>query len=367
MLPALLLTLPCRRVERPVIERSAIHTRVAQTSAPAASAGQPRVQVIVNTPIEVIVVDGRAAAPAPAAGARLAELSPALAPPVPPRAVPAPPIGPNPPQPDLVLAENDELVIIEEVVDNNGVKTRKSRNFSYWNFVERIDTTNAYCCCGCVETNGMIRKKYSFPHTGHVRKHIEKVHKDFYDLFQKIKNNQANLNELIEKIASANSKALNSTEKRRRLSGSFMTKASKLDQNVTGNLRLTMWAVASGISRNALNDPLFDAYLSSIGVIAAPNRHAIQDTYLPELDNLVMESIHADLADVKCVSLSSDGWRDLARRDWINVVITFIKSDPKLPWKIVNIEPDLIFLPTSATGDTIAYLINGTLENIVII
>ncbi len=150
----------------------------------------------------------------------------------------------------------------------------------------------------------------------------------------------------------------------------FWNKAVGLDNQTSSELRLLMWAVSCGISRNALNDPIFDSYLKSLGKTPAPNRHALQAQALPVLDSLVGESWQNDLKGALCVSVSSDGWRDQRRRNWINAIIQWCeasKRDPNNEWSIFVVEPDIIPLSTSATAETLAYLLGSVLEKFVLL
>jgi hypothetical protein len=267
-----------------------------------------------------------------------------------------------------VEEEGGEAAVVEvDVVGANGKRTRETRKFTLWNFVDRIDANFAYCKCGCLENDGASRKKFSAPNTGLVRRHVEKLHPRLYSLFSNCQNNLGNYNELITAIAALDGAAVEKVAKRRRHSDQFFIKSSKLDRAAATDLRLVLWAVANGISRNALNDTLFDSYLKSLGCDIPPNRQTLQERHLPVLDDLVTSSMIDQLKSVLSVSTSSDGWRDRARRDWINVVVTWCDvsaTDPK-KWEIYSIEPDLIFLPSSATADTIAYLINNALDSVV--
>jgi hypothetical protein len=263
----------------------------------------------------------------------------------------------------------DEIVIEEEQVDNNGKRSRTTRKFTFWNFVDKIDASNSYCKCGCMDDDGISRKKYSAPTTGHVSRHVEKIHPELFTLFNNVKNTRGNFNELIERIDRLNDGALQKATKRRRLSDKFFSKSLKLQPAVTSDLRLLLWAIGNGVSRNAINDVLFDQYLRSLGTQPATNRHTLQNQYLPVLDDLVRAGFKDELKSLHSVAIASDGWRDRTRRDWINIVLAFIVDSEQGPkkWNIRNIEPDLVFLPSSATGDTIAYLINNVLDSIVLL
>ncbi len=264
-----------------------------------------------------------------------------------------------------------ELESDDEVAPEFGKRRREARKFTFWNFVEKIDVSSGYCVLGCLDPDCATRKVYATPNTGAISRHVEKVHPDIFQLYQKCKNKEGNINDLAEKISKLNETAIGKLAKRRRLSDSFFAKSIKLEKDVASDLRLLFWAISNSISRNSLNDPLFDAWMKSLGVEQARNRHTMQNQHLVVVDELVRENMVDSLKQIPCVSISSDGWRDRARRDWVNLVVEFIREkeqSPKLPklWEIVTIEPDLILLPSSATADTLAYLINDALDSIVL-
>jgi hypothetical protein len=180
-------------------------------------------------------------------------------------------------------------------------------------------------------------------------------------------NNRGDFNEMLDAIQKMNDKAIARAKVMRDKNTNFWNKAVGLDNQTSSEIRLLMWAVSCGISRNALNDPLFDSYLKSLGKSPAANRHTLQSQALPVLDSLVGTSWQNDLKGVLCVSISSDGWRDQLRRNWINLVVQWCesaKSDPS-KWAIYVVEPDLIPLSTSATAEALAYLLSGVLEKFV--
>ena len=152
------------------------------------------------------------------------------------------------------------------------------------------------------------------------------------------------MNELIDLIEREDTAAKNKGSKRIKANDTFWSKAVNLDKSVISYFFLLMWAIANGISRSSINDPLFDAFLKSIGTEPASNRQILQSQHLVAID--VRVGIN-DSKSAMSVALASNGWRYRARHDWINVVICFIvnsvSKEPK--WEIRVIEPDLIFLP----------------------
>ncbi len=284
--------------------------------------------------------------------------------PLPAAAVEAPVGGERP-----ALDEDDDDVgvdLVEEVVDGAGKRTRVSRKFTLWNFVIRDGPNNSLCKCGCLDENGLLRKKISTPSSGAIRRHLAAVHPELFAQFSDLKHNRGNSNQLVETIDRLDGEAVQKAGKKRRNSDRFWAKAIDLETSVASDLRLLIWAISCAISRNSLNDPLFDAYLKSLGAKPSPNRHELQESCLPVLDRFVTESFTSELNGVASVALSSDGWRDRSRRDWINIILAFIvDSVTEKKWIIRVIEPDLIFMPGSATAQTIALLINESLERVV--
>ncbi len=276
---------------------------------------------------------------------------------------------------EVVGAEGDEVELVEEEGDEveaaDGKRTRGTRKFTFWNFVDKIPGgSDVFCKCDCLDKNngGVLRVRYAAPNTGAIKRHVEKHHPALFAKFEACKERKGNLNELFEEIDRLDGVATEKATKRRRKSDSFWSKATNLEKEVTSNLRLLAWAISCGVSRNALNDILFDSYHKSLGAPPPSNRHLLQDSYLPAFDELVRASIIESLKKASSVSLSSDGWRDRSRRDWINIVVQWIGDSSNTPkkWDILVVEPDLIFLPSSATSDTIAYLIDDSLESFVL-
>lgn len=274
--------------------------------------------------------------------------------------------APNPVEP-LDEEDDEEGVQLEvEAVDGTGKRTRVTRKFTLWNFVVRDGASHSLCKCGCLDDVGLGRKRYSTPSSGLVKRHLAACHPHLLLEYSNLKANRGNLNQLLETIERLDGEALQQAAKKRRRSDSFWAKALKLEASVASDLRLLIWAISNGISRNSLNDPLFDTYLKSLGAQASPNRHALQESCLPILDRFVTDSFSSELNGIASVALSSDGWRDRTRRDWVNIILAFIvDSVTEKKWNIRVIEPDLILIPGSATANTIALLINESLERIV--
>jgi hypothetical protein len=128
---------------------------------------------------------------------------------------------------------------------------------------------------------------------------------------------------------------------------------------------LTMWSAANAVPRHVLNCPLFDLFLKELGVQAAPNRHALQDSHLPVLDSLVAADNFQRLKRASAVSLSADGYRDRVRRDWISLSIYFTEVLEK-KWRIAVIHPDLLPVSISTTSESIEGLVFDAVDAIVL-
>jgi len=50
-----------------------------------------------------------------------------------------------------------------------------------------------------------------------------------------------------------------------------------------------MWATTNVIPKSALNCPLFDLCLKTIGVNATPHQHVLESTHLPVIDRLICD------------------------------------------------------------------------------
>eukprot|EP01127_Copromyxa_protea_P001291 TRINITY_DN1131_c0_g2_i11.p1 TRINITY_DN1131_c0_g2~~TRINITY_DN1131_c0_g2_i11.p1 ORF type:complete len:334 (-),score=21.85 TRINITY_DN1131_c0_g2_i11:221-1222(-) len=123
----------------------------------------------------------------------------------------------------------------------------------------------------------------------------------------------------------------------------FRKVQSGLDQQILAVLYLLIWAVVNCISRYALNDHLLDSFFQLIGATAVPNRHTLQDVYLPLLDDCVAKCLNKLVIDIKSVSMCSDGWSDRQRRNWINYTLHFIHVT-ETKWELVVLHPDLSIL-----------------------
>jgi len=305
-----------------------------------------------------------AATDLPAAGAPLA----AGFLPVPPAPAPSAPDAPHAP-PALALPSLNDA-------DEADLGTRDSRKRTYWMFILRSSDAAAtglslapghgICKCGCLAKDGLTRLVYAAPNTGAVARHVEKNHHDLFKEFAKCKANLSNWNGLEQAVEEVNEGTIESLKRQRKSNEKYFTRASDgLDRPIRGNLLLLMWAAANALPRHVLNCPLFDAWLNQLGAQPPPNRHTLQEEYLPLLDQLVVADITARLEKATCVSLSADGWRDRVRRDWIDIGVSWIEEALPGKWQISVVHPDLIPVSVSSTSDTISVLIVDRVDQFV--
>ena len=70
------------------------------------------------------------------------------------------------------------------------------------------------------------------------------------------------------------------------------------------------------------------------------------------------------LKKTSSVSISSDGWRDRARRSWLDLGIAWI-SDEGDKWIIDVVDADLIPIPGASTGDVLETLLKESVDDFV--
>lgn len=105
-------------------------------------------------------------------------------------------------------------------------------------------------------------------------------------------------------------------------------------------------------------------YMRRIGAPISPNRHTLQDSYLPALSSLVGDLQRSSLKDVRCVSISCDGRKDRMRRAYLHVTIYAVVEVNGI-WEILTIHPDLIIVPGHCTGEAVKYLVTESIESFV--
>lgn len=116
----------------------------------------------------------------------------------------------------------------------------------------------------------------------------------------------------------------------------FYKKSRTQSNDVEADLILTIWATCRGISKDALNDALFDAYLHKKGCNITPHRNDWEEVYLAKLDDFVQEELHAKLAKRASVCLAADGWGYRLRRKYVDITLSFVDDN----WNLCLAHPD---------------------------
>lgn len=240
-------------------------------------------------------------------------------------------------------------------------KRRRVLKETWFLFIVRSDdNSRGVCKCGCFDSSGILPLYYATPTSGHVKAHVENYHPSLATEFTACLNGSGNFNQLKEKIEKIYATVLSKTKKRQKL-GTLQFQAQTMERSVENNLSLLAWAVANNVSRVAFDCPLWHSYLQRIGVPISPNRHALQDSYLPELSRLVVEHQRKQLSSVCSVSISCDGWRDRLRRTHLHFTI-YTTCEVNEYWKIFVIHPDIINVPGRCTGEAIKYLVMNSIQ-----
>jgi hypothetical protein len=244
-------------------------------------------------------------------------------------------------------------------------RRRLTRKLSVWFAVVRHEgSALVECRLGCLANNRAGLLVYSAPNVSAVKRHLGSKHPTFYEKFQQARNNQHSSSQLEEEVAAAQSAALAKVAQIQTSKEKFFRRTLELPVKTRHDLRLLLWSLANGVPRVALNCPLFDGFLRDVGSTAAPNRHDLQQEYLPQLDSLVQRFVLNSLKGVRSVAVSSDGWRDVTRRDWLDLGVAWVSdgASQKSPWEVIVVDLDLIPIPGSSTGDNLETLVRESLE-----
>ena len=92
----------------------------------------------------------------------------------------------------------------EGVRDGNGEpqakKARIARKITASVFFEKLNdgTNNYYCKLGCIAKKGSSRRIYAVASTGTIERHCEASHPEVIALFKRVRDNQADENELLQ-------------------------------------------------------------------------------------------------------------------------------------------------------------------------
>lgn len=196
-----------------------------------------------------------------------------------------------------------------------------SRKITNWMFVEPTDVHGRYLCVlGCTEPDKSGLFNFAVTSTSSIHRHCERKHQDFLQKLALAKNNQYNIDQLEKEVLARKTLAEETLSKHKKHEAKFFRKINKgMTKKVVSNLRVTAWAIVNGISRAALNCVVFDSFLREVGSTPIANRHDLQAEYVPQLDRLVISELQARLKLTRSVSVTSDGWRDRRKCNWIDL------------------------------------------------
>ena len=171
-----------------------------------------------------------------------------------------------------------------------------------------------------MSSDSTSRWEFAAPNSGAVARHFAPKHPEFYQKYNTAKKTEESINSLIADVEKANDAAFKRLEK---LNAKKLQYFRRLDNGLTKKMRpelcLVSLAVANNVPRVALNYPLFDAYHVSIGAEPTSNRHDLAGIHVEALDNLVVAQYKKTLASRESVEMSQDGWKDRAKRNWVDL------------------------------------------------
>lgn len=268
---------------------------------------------------------------------------------------------------DHALVVDAELGRADEQPERPAKRRRVPRKTTYYIFTDRDgDPKRGKCILGCLADDNSGFLAYSTSSTWAVKRHVEARHPHFAEKFEKARNKTYSLVTLMEEIDAARQLSVAKLARSKRNADAFFRKLdSGLAKDVQANLKLSLWSVTNSVSRSAVNCPLFDSYTRDLGSMAPANRHDLSDKYLPELADLVREEIKGTLKPVRSVALLSDGWRDRARRNWIDIGIAWIATKEDGTWAVEVADGDIVHVPGSSTGDVLETLVKEAVEDLV--
>lgn len=98
-------------------------------------------------------------------------------------------------------------------------------------------------------------------------RHMEKKHAVLLQQWLDCKNTNGNFKNVYDAAAKEYQRTAALLEKNRQIGTRYFKKLSDgLTDQVLSHLLLTMWSVVNGVSRIALNDPIFDRYHVRLGI-----------------------------------------------------------------------------------------------------
>lgn len=247
-------------------------------------------------------------------------------------------------------------------------KARTARKLTANIFVEKIENhpkSHCYCKVGCLNDSLTGLFEYAVTSTATIERHCKAKHSALLDVFYAARDGQRSQVELEDLIAKAHQKAQATLDKHSKTSAKFYKQVERLPMKTRSDLVGLAWAICNGVSRNALNHPLLDKSLASRGAQPFPNRHDLENAYLPMLDLAVTRVIRKKLSLIDAVSTSTDGWKDLAKRYWLDVGLAWTDISSNIEWKLEVIDLDLVQLLTNSTADVVETLILESISSFV--
>jgi hypothetical protein len=265
---------------------------------------------------------------------------------------------------------SDESDVEPEVGEGPAPKKRRvTRKLTAKIFVEPIPNhpkCHAYCKLGCLSADSATRWEFSVPHSSAAKKHAKAKHPEFFQKLADAKDTEESIKLLLESIEKANEATMKRLEK---INAKKLQFFQRLDNGLTKKMRselcLVAWAIANNIPRVALNCPLFDAYLASIGAESTSNRHDLAALHLEALDNLVMARYKKIFSTLPSISISHDGWKDRAKRNWVDLGAAFVVDSVETEWKISVLDLDIIPLPGQSDGENLETLLTESLQDFI--
>lgn len=195
---------------------------------------------------------------------------------------------------------DDDVSDDEEASEPPQKRRRTSRKIVAWMFVDReVEGGPAKCRLACLNTDGSDRLLYTASSTSHIERHMSYKHPNFLKKFRDARNNSYSVAMLEMEIKQAEEKAKGRIAQRRAQKDKFFRVIDRgLDHKVQNDLELLIWSIANGVTRSALNCPIFDRFLRHAGASPRPTRHDLSSMHLHEIDEAVQDEMRRKLSSV---------------------------------------------------------------------
>jgi hypothetical protein len=269
---------------------------------------------------------------------------------------------------EVDVAEPVERADQEGDAEPRRARRRVTRKVTCLIFFNRLEGESFECRCGCLNQSENARKILHGGNTSNLSKHMKACHPLLWTQFNSCKMQKENFNALSTNIAQLEASTTAIIQKNRKNTIQFPTKKVNDGQSAVlkSHLLFLMWQVANGLGRYAANCPLFDLYLRSLGSNIAPNRHTLQDSYLPLLNALVISQLAKEMEECLAISLTSDGWRSRTRLEFLSLSAAWCYDKADGTWGLKISVLDLIHAPASCSADTLEVLITFSAQELVL-